>query len=299
MNDVATLSLPALSHGPGFMRYLDEVKRIASLEPEEEYMLAKRYAEHQDLDAAHKLAASHLKLVVKIAFGYRNYGLPLMELVSEGNIGLLQAVRKFNPELGHRLSTYAMWWIRASIQEYVVRSWSLVKVGTTAAQKKLFFNLRKMRNRIQALEGRPFHADDLKKIAKDLNVTENEAKEMNLRMAGADISLNRLVAEDSDDEVIDLVPETRPNQETVIGEWQNAQYRRSLFHMAMENLSERERHILTGRRLSEPAVTLEELSQFHKLSRERVRQIEEAVVAKLAKMVASYQQQPLQLEAQA
>jgi RNA polymerase sigma-32 factor len=270
-----------LSNEAGFARYLQEIRQFPSLEAEEEYMLAKRYHEHEDISAAHKLVTSHLKLVPKIAMAFRGYGLPLVELVSEGNLGLMQAVKKFNPELGYRLATYAMWWIKASIQEYVLKSWSLVKIGTTAAQRKLFFNLRKLKRRLLNVESRDISDEEVNNIATQLNVSAQDVVEMNSRMAGGDFSLNNPVAIDSEEEAIDLLPETRPNQESSLAEKQEMDRRKALFNNAMLKLNERERFILTERRLKEKPSTLEDLSQLLNISRERVRQIEERIIEKL------------------
>lgn len=274
--------LPALSQEIGFSRYLQEIKRFPMLEGEEEYMLAKRWIEHNDLNAAHRLVTSHLKLVAKIAMSFRGYGLPLMELVAEGNIGLMQAVKRFNPELGYRLSTYAMWWIKATIQEFVLRSWSLVKMGTTAAQKRLFFNLGKIKRRIYHLEARDLQDKDIPLIANQLQVTENEVLEMNQRMRGSgDCSLNDRFSEDGTEEVIDFLPETRANQEIMLLESEEQKKRKQLFVQALEILSEREQDILKQRRLQEVPTTLEDLSQKYGISRERIRQIEVRAFEKL------------------
>ena len=268
----------------GLNRYLSEIKKFPILTPEEEYMLAKRWTEHQDTDAAAKLVNSHLRLVAKIAMGYRGYGLPVSELISEGNIGLMQGVKKFEPERGFRLATYAMWWIRASIQEFILRSWSLVKMGTTAAQKKLFFNLRRMKNRIEAFEDGDMKPEDVTKIATDLGVSEDDVISMNRRMAmGGDTSLNVPLRDDSEGSWQDFLVDTEPLQDERVADAEEARVRHQLLEEAMESLNERERHILTERRLSDDPKTLEELSQVYDVSRERIRQIEVRAFEKLQK----------------
>jgi RNA polymerase sigma-32 factor len=277
-------SIPATGGEAGLNRYLTEIKKFPILAPEEEYMLAKRWTEHQDTEAAAKLVNSHLRLVAKIAMGYRGYGLPVSELISEGNIGLMQGVKKFEPERGFRLATYAMWWIRASIQEFILRSWSLVKMGTTAAQKKLFFNLRRMKNQIEAFEDGDLKPEDVLKIATDLGVSEEEVISMNRRMAmGGDTSLNVPLREEGDGQWQDWLVDTDPLQDERVAEAEETKVRHELLVEAMESLNEREKHILTERRLSDDPKTLEELSQVYDVSRERIRQIEVRAFEKLQK----------------
>ncbi|HEX8308655.1 MAG TPA: RNA polymerase sigma factor RpoH [Allosphingosinicella sp.] len=277
-------TIPAMSGEAGLNRYLSEIKKFPILAPEEEYMLAKRWTEHQDTDAAAKLVNSHLRLVAKIAMGYRGYGLPTSELISEGNIGLMQGVKKFEPERGFRLATYAMWWIRASIQEYILRSWSLVKMGTTAAQKKLFFNLRRMKNQIEAFEDGDLKPEDVTKIATDLGVSEEDVISMNRRMAmGGDTSLNVSLREEGDGQWQDWLVDTEPLQDERVADAQESQVRHELLVEAMKALNDREKHILTERRLTDEPKTLEELSQVYDVSRERIRQIEVRAFEKLQK----------------
>ncbi len=277
-------SLPSLSGEQGLNRYLAEIKKFPILTAEQEYMLAKRFAEHQDPDAAKQLVTSHLRLVAKIAMGYRGYGLPVSELISEGNIGLMQGVKKFEPDRGFRLATYAMWWIKASIQEFILRSWSLVKMGTTAAQKKLFFNLRRMKKNLDAYEDSDLHPDQVKKIATDLGVSETEVVNMNRRMMmGGDASLNISFNEDGEGQWQDMLEDSGPLQDQLVEEAQEAGNRHALLVEAMDSLNERERHILTQRRLIDDPQTLEELSQEYQVSRERVRQIEVRAFEKLQK----------------
>jgi len=277
-------SIPAMGGEAGLNRYLAEIKKFPILAPEEEYMLAKRWTEHQDTEAAAKLVNSHLRLVAKIAMGYRGYGLPVSELISEGNIGLMQGVKKFEPERGFRLATYAMWWIRASIQEFILRSWSLVKMGTTAAQKKLFFNLRRMKNQIEAFEDGDLKPADVLKIATDLGVTEEEVISMNRRMAmGGDTSLNVPLREEGEGQWQDWLVDTDPLQDERVAEAEETRVRHDLLVEAMDALNEREKHILTERRLTEDPKTLEELSQVYDVSRERIRQIEVRAFEKLQK----------------
>ena len=278
------ISIPASGGEAGLNRYLAEIKKFPILAPEEEYMLAKRWREHNDTEAAAKLVNSHLRLVAKIAMGYRGYGLPVSELISEGNIGLMQGVKKFEPDRGFRLATYAMWWIRASIQEFILRSWSLVKMGTTAAQKKLFFNLRRMKNQIDAFEEGDLKPEAVKKIATDLGVTEEEVVSMNRRMGmGGDTSLNAPLrnSEDGEGQWQDFLVSEAPLQDEVLGEEEERQVRRELLGQAMESLNDREKHILVERRLSEEPKTLEDLSQVYGVSRERIRQIEVRAFEKL------------------
>ncbi|MEA3032314.1 MAG: polymerase sigma-32 factor [Sphingomonadales bacterium] len=284
--NVATI--PAMGGEAGLNRYLAEIKKFPILAPEEEYMLAKRWTEHQDTDAAAKLVNSHLRLVAKIAMGYRGYGLPVSELISEGNIGLMQGVKKFEPERGFRLATYAMWWIRASIQEFILRSWSLVKMGTTAAQKKLFFNLRRMKNQIEAFEDGDLKPEDVTKIATDLGVTEEDVVSMNRRMAmGGDTSLNVPLREDGEGTWQDWLVDSEPLQDERVAEAQESRVRHELLVEAMQSLNEREKHILTERRLTDEPKTLEELSQVYDVSRERIRQIEVRAFEKLQKALMS------------
>ena len=275
---------PAPNPEGSLSRYLQEIRKFPMLEPQEEYMLAKRWKEHEDTEAAHKLVTSHLRLVAKIAMGYRGYGLPIGEVISEGNVGLMQAVKRFEPERGFRLATYAMWWIRASIQEYILRSWSLVKMGTTAAQKKLFFNLRKVKGQIQAIEDGDLHPDQVKTISERLGVTEDEVVSMNRRMAGPDNSLNAPLRQDSESgEWQDWLVDDTADQEATLGEEQELDLRREMLARAMSTLNEREMHILTERRLKDEPATLEDLSQEYGISRERVRQIEVRAFEKLQK----------------
>ena len=273
MSDYA--NLPAPSPEQGLNRYLQEIRRFPMLEPEEEYMLAKRWVDHQDTGAAHKLVTSHLRLAAKIAMGYRGYGLPQAEVISEANVGLMQAVKRFDPEKGFRLATYAMWWIRASIQEYILRSWSMVKLGTTSAQKKLFFNLRKAKNRIGAIEEGDLRPENVRQLAQDLSVSEDEVISMNRRLAGADASLNVSVGgEEGSGSWQDWLEDEDADQAGAYAERDELEARQAMLIEAMTVLNERERDILTERRLVEPAVTLEELSERYGVSRERVRQIE-------------------------
>jgi len=277
-------TIPALGGEQGLNRYLSEIRKFPLLTPEEEYMLAKRFQEHQDPEAAAKLVTSHLRLVAKIAMGYRGYGLPVSELISEGNIGLMQGVKKFEPDRGFRLATYAMWWIRASIQEFILRSWSLVKMGTTAAQKKLFFNLRRMKSNLEAFEDGDLRPEDVTKIATDLGVSEAEVTSMNRRMSmGGDTSLNASMREDGEGEWQDWLVDTDPLQDERIAEAEEKSVRHDLLNEAMDQLNEREKHILAERRLAEDPKTLEELSQVYGVSRERVRQIEVRAFDKLQK----------------
>ena len=277
-------TIPALGGEASLNRYLAEIKKFPILAPEQEYMLAKRFEEHGDTDAAAQLVTSHLRLVAKIAMGYRGYGLPVSELISEGNIGLMQGVKKFEADRGFRLATYAMWWIRASIQEFILRSWSLVKMGTTAAQKKLFFNLRRMKAKLDAFEDGDLKPEDLAKIAKDLGVTEEEVTSMNRRMAmGGDTSLNVPMREDGEGQWQDWLADDAPLQDAVVAEAQEADVRHTMLVSAMDDLNEREKHILTERRLTDDPKTLKELSQVYGVSRERVRQIEVRAFEKLQK----------------
>ena len=280
------LSVPALGGEASLNRYLTEIRKFPVLTAEQEYMLAKRYAEHGDSEAAAQLVTSHLRLVAKIAMGYRGYGLPVSELISEGNIGLMQGVKKFDPERGFRLATYAMWWIKASIQEFILRSWSLVKMGTTASQKKLFFNLRRMKKNLEAFEDTDLHPDDVRKIATDLGVPEADVVSMNRRMMmGGDASLNVSMREDGEGSWQDWLADDRPLQDETVADAEEAQMRHALLVEAMDDLNERERHILTDRRLIDDPRTLEELSQVYNVSRERVRQIEVRAFEKLQKAI--------------
>ena len=272
----------ALSPEQGLQRYLSEIRKFPMLAKEEEFMLAKSWQEHGDTQAAHKLVTSHLRLVAKIAMGYRGYGLPVSELIAEGNIGLMQGVKKFEPERGFRLATYAMWWIKASIQEFILKSWSLVKIGTTAAQKKLFFNLKRMKKNLDAYEDTDLHPDDVKKIATDLGVSEAEVVSMNRRMMqGGDASLNVSLNEDGEGQWQDLLADDDALQDEVVANAEEAQWRHALLAEAMQGLNEREREILFQRRLIDDPKTLEELSQLYGVSRERVRQIEVRAFEKL------------------
>ncbi|MBB3692557.1 RNA polymerase sigma factor RpoH [Sphingomonas sp. BK580] len=275
-------TIPALGGEQSLNRYLAEIKKFPILAPEQEYMLAKRFQEHGDTEAAAQLVTSHLRLVAKIAMGYRGYGLPVSELISEGNIGLMQGVKKFEPDRGFRLATYAMWWIRASIQEFILRSWSLVKMGTTAAQKKLFFNLRRMKARLDAFEDGDLRPEDVQKIATDLGVTEADVVSMNRRMAmGGDTSLNVSMREDGEGQWQDWLQDDAPLQDKVVADQQEADVRHDMLVSAMSDLNDREKHILTERRLTDDPKTLEELSQVYGVSRERVRQIEVRAFEKL------------------
>ena len=278
-------SLPAPSPEQGLSRYMQEIRKFPMLEPEQEYMLAKAWVDHQDSDSAHQLVTSHLRLAAKIAMGYRGYGLPTAEVVSEANVGLMQAVKRFDPEKGFRLATYAMWWIRASIQEYILRSWSLVKMGTTAAQKKLFFNLRKAKNKIGALEDGDLRPDNVSRIATDLGVTEDEVTSMNRRLSGGDASLNAPLKSDGEgaSEWQDWLTDDDADQAEAYAEQDELDNRRSMMMEAMQELNERERHILTERKLKDEPQTLEDLSQVYNVSRERIRQIEVRAFEKLQK----------------
>ncbi|THD82536.1 MAG: RNA polymerase sigma factor RpoH [Phenylobacterium sp.] len=281
---MAANALAVMSPEGGLSRYLSEIRKFPMLAKDEEFMLAKAWQEHEDSEAAHRLVTSHLRLVAKIAMGYRGYGLPIGEVISEGNVGLMQAVKKFDPDRGFRLATYAMWWIRASIQEYILRSWSLVKMGTTAAQKKLFFNLRKAKSEISALEEGDMHPDQVRVIANKLGVLDEEVISMNRRLSGGDASLNAPLRADGDSEWQDwLVDDTTPSQEHVVAENEERTIRMSLLEEAMAELTDRERHILTERRLKDDPTTLEELAGQYGVSRERVRQIEVRAFEKLQK----------------
>ena len=278
-------SLPSVGAHGGLTRYLEEIRQFPMLEPQEEYMLAKSWREHGDRDAAHRLVTSHLRLVARIAMGYRGYGLPIGEVVSEGNVGLMQAVKRFDPDKGFRLATYAMWWIRAAIQEYILRSWSLVKMGTTAAQKKLFFNLRKIKGQLKALEEGDLRPDQVKRIATQLGVTEEDVVSMNRRLAG-DSSLNAPVRNDSESgEWQDWLVDDTMDQETALAESEEKENRRGMLNDALQGLNERERRVFEARRLAEDPLTLEELSAEFGVSRERIRQIEVRAFEKVQKAV--------------
>jgi RNA polymerase sigma-32 factor len=282
-----TAALPILTAESGLSRYLEEIRRFPMLEPQNEYMLAKRWREHGDRDAAHKLVTSHLRLVAKIAMGYRGYGLPISEVISEGNVGLMQAVKRFEPEKGFRLATYAMWWIKAAIQEYILRSWSLVKMGTTANQKKLFFNLRKAKSKISALEEGDLRPDQVKLIAKRLGVTEQDVVDMNRRLGG-DVSLNAPIREDGDSgEWQDWLVDDVSDQETRLAESEESDNRRKALGDALSVLNDRERRIFEARRLADDPITLEDLAAEFGVSRERVRQIEVRAFEKVQRAVKS------------
>jgi len=284
---MATSSLPSIASEGNLARYLQEIRKFPMLAPEEEYMLAKRWREHADPDAAHKLVTSHLRLVAKIAMGYRGYGLPLSELISEGNVGMMQAVKRFDPDRGFRLATYAMWWIRAAMQEYILHSWSLVKMGTTAAQKKLFFNLRKLKGQLQAIEEGDLSPENVQKIARELDVSEADVVSMNRRLGSPDHSLNAPLRGDGEGEWQDWLVDETDDQETTLSERQELGLRRDLLRAAMRHLTERERDILMERRLRDEPTTLEDLSQRYGISRERVRQIEVRAFDKLQRAIRS------------
>ncbi len=275
------MNLPVLSSEGNLAVYLQEIKKFPMLTAEEEYMLAKRYKEHGDSDAAHKLVTSHLRLVAKIAMGYRGYGLPVTDLISEGNVGIMQAVKRFDPEKGFRLATYAMWWIRAQIQEYVLHSWSLVKIGTTAAQKKLFFNLRKIKNQLTSIDSGNLSPENVREIATRLDVKEGEVIDMENRLFTSDQSLNVKLGEEHDTEWQDLIEDKQETHDRIIENKDELNYRRSLFSKAFKVLNEREKEIIKLRKLSENPLKLEDLSKKYKISKERVRQIEEKALEKL------------------
>ena len=275
------MNLPVLSSEGGLALYLQEIKRFPILTAEEEYMLAKRFKEHGDNKAAHKLVTSHLRLVAKIAMGYRGYGLPITDLISEGNVGIMQAVKKFDPEKGFRLATYAMWWIRAQIQEYVLHSWSLVKIGTTAAQKKLFFNLKKLKNQLESIDDGNLSPENVREIAKRLNVKEAEVVSMESRLFSNDQSLNVQIGTEEKTEWQDIIKDDRKTQDTIIENINEFDYRKNLLEKAMNILNPREKQIIKLRKLAEKPKKLEELSKQFKISRERVRQIEEKAMEKL------------------
>ncbi|MSO73336.1 MAG: RNA polymerase sigma factor RpoH [Rhodospirillaceae bacterium] len=279
--------VPVLASESGLSAYMAAIKKFPLLEPEEEYMLAHRFADHGDTEAAHKLVTSHLRLVAKIAMGFRFYGLPVSDLISEGNIGLMRAVKKFEPERGFRLATYAMWWIKAAINEYVLNSWSLVKIGTVAAQKKLFFNLRKLKAKLGVYEEGDIPMEAAKTIAKRLDVTTKEVIDMNRRLSRSDASLNQMVVEDGDTERQDLLVDDKPSQESALIEKQDRVLGASLLHQALTTLTDRERRIIEERRLAENPRTLEAIGADYGISRERVRQIENQAFAKLQKSMVS------------
>ena len=278
-------SVPTLSADGNLQRYLSEIRKFPMLAADEEYMLAKRWKEHGDVDAVHRMVTSHLRLVAKIAMGYRGYGLPIAELISEGNVGMMQAVKRFEPEKGFRLSTYAMWWIRASIQEYILYSWSLVKMGTTAAQKKLFFNLRRLKGQIREIDDGDLAPESVKQIATTLAVSEDDVVQMNRRMSGGDQSLNAPMRQDGEAEWQDWLVDDSDTQDIVVAEADELDHRRSMLEAAMATLTERERHIFTERRLRDDPVTLEDLSNDFGVSRERVRQIEVRAFEKVQRAI--------------
>ena len=280
------MQLPVLSSEGNLSIYLQEIKKFPILTAEEEYMLAKRYKEHGDTEAAHKLVTSHLRLVAKIAMGYRGYGLPVTDLISEGNVGIMQAVKKFDPERGFRLATYAMWWIRAQIQEYVLHSWSLVKIGTTAAQKKLFFNLRKLKNQLSSIDTGNLSPENAREIASRLNVKEAEVLDMDNRLFSGDQSLNVQVGEEGDTEWQDMLVDSNDTQDNILANSNELSFRKKIFEQALEVLNDREKEIITLRKLKDKPVKLEELSKKFNISRERVRQIEEKAFEKLQKQVS-------------
>ena len=282
---MTALTLPVVPLEGGLSQYFREVWRFPILDVEEEYMLAQRWREHGDVDAAHELVTSHLRLVAKIAMGYRGYGLPLADLVSEGNIGLMKAVKKFEPERGFRLSTYAMWWIRAAITEYVLRSWSMVKMGTVAAQKKLFFSLRKVKGRLNILDNGELAPEQAARLAKVLDVSESEVIDMNRRLVGHDVSLNAPLSGDEGVEFQDTLVDNKPSPESQAADGEELTHRRALLKRALSVLPARERHILTERRLNDDPVTLEHLGQIYGISRERVRQLEVRAFEKVQKAI--------------
>ena len=281
------MQLPVLSSEGNLSIYLQEIKKFPILTADEEYMLAKRYKEYGDTEAAHKLVTSHLRLVAKIAMGYRGYGLPVTDLISEGNVGIMQAVKKFDPERGFRLATYAMWWIRAQIQEYVLHSWSLVKIGTTAAQKKLFFNLKKLKNQLSSIDSGDLSPENAREIANRLNVKEAEVLDMNNRLFSGDQSLNIQVGNEGDAEWQDMLVDSNDTQDNIIANTDELLYRKKIFEKAIEVLNDREKEIIKLRKLKDKPVKLEELSKKFNISRERVRQIEEKAFEKLKKQVST------------
>jgi len=280
------MKLPVLSSEGNLAIYLQEIKKFPILSADEEYMLAKRYKEHGDTKAAHKLVTSHLRLVAKIAMGYRGYGLPITDLISEGNVGIMQAVKRFDPERGFRLATYAMWWIRAQIQEYVLHSWSLVKIGTTAAQKKLFFNLKKLKNQLSSIDSGDLSPENAREIASRLNVKEAEVIDMNNRLFSGDQSLNVQVGEEGDTEWQDMLIDNNDTQDNILENASEFKFRKKVFEKALEILNDREKEIIKLRKLKDKPVKLEELSKKFSISRERVRQIEEKAFEKLQKQVS-------------
>lgn len=283
-------ALPVLSADTSLVAYMEKVSKLPYLSAEEEYMLAKRFADYGDVNAAHKLVSSHLRLVVKIAGGFRGYGLPIMEIISEGNVGLMQAVKKFDPEKGFRLSTYAMWWIKAAMQEYVLRSWSLVKLGTTAAQKKLFFNLKRLKSRLKKVDTTRLSPDEIQSIANELDVSERDVVEMDERLSFSDQSLNApVLGDEQGDEMINYLESDQKSQEVLVVEQSEAEYQRALLKRAMEDLNDRERDIIIKRRMQDSAATLEELSELYSISRERVRQIEVRAFEKLQAKIVELQ----------
>ena len=281
------MQLPVLSSEGNLSIYLQEIKKFPILTADEEYMLAKRYKEYGDTEAAHKLVTSHLRLVAKIAMGYRGYGLPVTDLISEGNVGIMKAVKKFDPERGFRLATYAMWWIRAQIQEYVLHSWSLVKIGTTAAQKKLFFNLKKLKNQLSSIDSGDLSPENAREIATRLNVKEAEVLDMNNRLFSGDQSLNIQVGNEGDAEWQDMLVDSHETQDNIIANADELSYRKKIFEQAIEVLNDREKEIIKSRKLKDKPVKLEDLSKKFNISRERVRQIEEKAFAKLQKKVSA------------
>ena len=284
------MQLPVLSSEGNLSIYLQEIKKFPILTADEEYMLAKRYKEYGDTEAAHKLVTSHLRLVAKIAMGYRGYGLPVTDLISEGNVGIMQAVKKFDPERGFRLATYAMWWIRAQIQEYVLHSWSLVKIGTTAAQKKLFFNLKKLKNQLSSIDSGDLSPENAREIANRLNVKEAEVLDMNNRLFSGDQSLNIQVGNEGDAEWQDMLVDSNDTQDNIIANTDELLYRKKIFEKAIKVLNDREKEIIKLRKLKDKPVKLEELSKKFNISRERVRQIEEKAFEKLKKQVSTITQ---------
>ncbi len=287
-----TTTLPSLSSASGLQQYLHKIRQFPILSADEEFMLAKRYQEHQDTEAAHRLVTSHLRLVVKVAMRFRGYGLPLVEMISEGNIGLMQAVKKFDPDKGFRLSTYAMWWIKAAIQEYILKSWSMVKVGTGLAQKRLFFNLKRVKNQIEATDEGDLTPEQLAHIAHTLDVSEEDVTDMNRRMIASDRSLNAPVFEDGDD-MIDQLASNDPLHDELIAEYQEMNQQKMLFEQGFETLNEREQDILYQRRLQEPAATLDELSQIYNISRERVRQSDTRAAEKIPQLAPPQRSAPI------
>ena len=281
------MSLPILSSEGSLSLYLQEIKRFPILSANEEYMLAKRYKEHGDTEAAHKLVTSHLRLVAKIAMGYRGYGLPITDLISEGNVGIMQAVKKFDPDKGFRLATYAMWWIRAQIQEYVLHSWSLVKIGTTAAQKKLFFNLKKLKNQLKSIDDENLSPENVREIATKLNVKEAEVMDMENRLFSSDQSLNSPISHEKESEWQDMIVDDKETQDIKYENQNELNYRKNLFNKAMNILNSREKEIIKSRKLNDKPLKLEELSKKYNISRERVRQIEEKAIEKLQKEILS------------